>query len=833
MSLRSVLDPARLDHLDIARDAGSKPKETAKSDLFQFLSRGKVEHRLRVTRFHGEERVNTPYEIDLELLAPLEIDPVATLEEQLLGNPGTLVMLDPGDQPRVIHGIVTGYEIVGSLDKESVRIRARLGARLGLLKMRMHSRIFQEETVPAIAAKMLTEWRLPHSFELVGKYAPRTYVTQYHETDYDFLRRILAKEGIFFYFRQNADSEAEEIVFSDDALYRASSPGRAKVSMRSGRFEVGESEIVEMGVRRRLRPSAARIGDYDFRNPRLPLRSLELAEDQKGVVGDLGSDRFGHYLFGHHGEQEQGESADKREEEATRLLQSLRNDGLAVVGTSRTRTMLPGHSFSLEGHTLETLNRDWVVVAVLHEGKTPEFATDVHDVYVNEFEAAPIETALRMPANIRGRTVQGSQTATVVGASDGEVFTDTAGRIKVQFHWDLEGQNDEKSSCWIRVAQAWAGPGFGAQFLPRVGTEVVITFLDGDPDRPLVIGSVYNGTHPPPFGLPNSKNKSGFRTSTPGAEGGNELSFEDEQGKEVINIKAQRDYAVEVGNDHTQKIAQNSVLEVKGQRTETVTGSHAVTVSGGQTSLITLHQTTQVLGDTITAVRGTADRRVSGDDNLRIEGVARSDLSSVETFVTSDATTQVRGHLTGVVGEENKPTSATLHVEGTLAGYASKTTELIAEQGIVLRCGESQLRIGPNRVEIIAPMITFSGLEIEAATTRRFTVASHDGILLKADKFHAMGKSSSVRLFKDAEIGGDKVKLNCEMDPAAVVAVPRSLTKIELLDEAGAPAAGRRYVVIEADGERSGVLDDQGHAELELSADAQILFPDVDKAKEA
>ncbi|HTJ83634.1 MAG TPA: contractile injection system protein, VgrG/Pvc8 family, partial [Polyangiaceae bacterium] len=257
MSLRSVLD-------DVS-EAAQKSKEDAKLDLFHFLSRGKVEHRLRVTRFQGEERVNTPYEIDIELLAPLEIDPVATLEESLLGNPGTLVMLDPGDAPRVIHGIVTGYEVIGSLHHETIRIRARLGARLGLLKLRVHNRIFQDETVPAIVDRLLTEWRLPHSFELVGKYTPRTYVTQYHESDYDFLRRILAREGIFFYFRQSPEGDAEEVVFSDDALYRTSTPGRAKVSMRSGRFEIGESEIVELGVRRRLRPTAGRIGDYDFR----------------------------------------------------------------------------------------------------------------------------------------------------------------------------------------------------------------------------------------------------------------------------------------------------------------------------------------------------------------------------------------------------------------------------------------------------------------------------------------------------------------------------------------------------------------------------------------
>ncbi len=803
-------------------------------DHFHFVSRGKVERRLRVIRFHGEERVNTPYDIDVEVLAPQDIDPLTTLEADLLGHPASLMMAESGDVPRALHGIVMGYEVLGSLDAESVRIRLRLAARLSLLKLRTHSRIFQDQTVPGVVAALMKEWRVPHHFELSGSYTPRTFLTQYDETDYEFLRRILAREGIFFYFRQSPEGLSEEVVFADDALYKRAPGLHEKLTMRSGRFELGEGDVVELGIRRGIRPSGARMGDFDFRHPQLPLRSMELANDGKGAVGDLGAERVGSYAFGHEAEHEGGASAAKREVDATRLLESMRNDGLAIIGTSRSRKLLPGHSFALEGHALENLNREWVTVAVMHDGKTPEFSPEITEVYSNEFEAAPTEAALRIPPDARRRRVQGSQTATVVGGGEGEVFTDSHGRVKVQFHWDLEGQRDEKASCWIRVAQAWAGPGFGAQFLPRVGTEVVVTFLDGDPDRPLIVGSVYNGTHPAPFGLPSDKSKSGFRTmSTPGGEGSNELSFNDAAGEEAVLLKAQRDLELNVGNDHVVDVGGNSVLTITGQRTETVTGTQTTTVTGGLTTLVTTHQTTQVLGDVIDAVRGNADRRVSGMDSLRVEGTAIRDMATVETFVSRDATTRVRGHVATVVGDESTPTSATVHVEGTLAGYASKTTELIAEKGIVLRCGESSIRLGPDRVEIIAPTITMSGQKVEVGAEQRVTLVSKDGVVLKSRRLHAMGESSSLMLFKNADLGGDRVRLNCQIDEAAVVAHPKPLTHIELTDETGAPARRRRFVIVGPDGERGGVLDDQGTAEVELEDDAVIYFPDVDKPREA
>jgi type VI secretion system secreted protein VgrG len=814
-----------------------KPEDFAEGgplDLFHFVSRGRVERKLRVAIFKGTERVNDTFDFDLEVVAPHDIDPLNTLEDSILGHPGSLVLMGE-DQPRVIHGVVTGYEVLRAIDLLSVRLRLRLSPRLSLLNLRVHSRIFQELTVPAIVGQILSEFRVPHRFELSARYAVKTYVTQYHESDYEFLTRILAREGIFFYFRHAPDKEVEEVVFTDEAQYRPVHGRTQRLQVRTGRFEIGEGEIVEVGVRRRIRQTSARIGNFDFRHPHLPLRSIEMQPDAKGAVGDLGTERLGTYLFDHDAEHEPAASADKRDRDATRLLESLRGDGLAILGSTRSRKLMPGHSFVMEGHILESLNREWVVTSITHDGITPELGGGARDeVYKNEVEAAPVETALRMEPHTRRRVIHGTQTATVVGGAEGEVFTDSYGRVKVQFHWDLQGKKDEKSSTWIRVSQPWAGPSFGAQFLPRVGTEVVVSFLDGDPDRPLIIGAVFNGTHPYPFGLPQSATKSGFRSlSTPGGDGASEFSFEDEKGRELVTLKAQRNFALDVTKDQKVDVGGDATLRVRGQLTENVEGTHTTTVAGGQVTLVTLQKTTQVLGDSLEAVRGNLDARVSGDRNVRVEGAARDDLESHESFVRTDAIHRVKGHFAGIVGEQGATTSASVHVEGTVAAYASRTTEIIAEKGIVLRCGQSSIRLGPDSVEIIAPRVLLSGDKVEAGAEEELRVVSKKGLVLKSEKLHAMGKSASLLLFTDADIGGQRVKLNSKVDEAAIVAKPRPLTKISLTDEDGSPAARRRFVIVGSDGERSGVLNDRGVAELELEADAQIYFPDVDKPKEA
>lgn len=821
--MKNIADPAGA--------VGEAAKAIGGLDHFHFISRGKTERQLRIVHFVGEERVNDTYEYDLEFWSPSE-DPTGLLEAELLGNPGSLVMLETGVVPRVAHGIVTAYGVLDAHDRMSTRIRVTLQPKLALLKLRRQSRIFQDMSIPEIVGALLKDWNVAYKFELTETYTRRTYSTQYDETDFDFIKRLLTREGIFFYFRQNYDEQREEVIFTDEAVYKpVAGENDTRFHLSGGNY--AEANMLEVGIKRQVHHFAARAGDYDFRNPQLPLRDQKTHPEPPGVFAELGADKFVHYIHGHEGEHESAQSAKRRDVDVSRALDGHRAAGVVVVGKSRMRSLLPGYWFTLEGHQFDSLNREWVITSVRHEGFAPEF-DQADEIYKNEFTAVPNDTPLRMAPEGRRRIVHATETATVVGASEGELLTDAHGRIKVQFHWDLEGKKDERSSTWIRVAQPWSGPGFGTQFLPRAGAEVIVTFLDGDPDRPLVVGSVYNGTNPTPFGLPQSSTRSGIRTmSTPGGAGGNELSFEDKANAEQMLIKAQRDFDTEVGNDQSVTVKRNATQRVEGQLTEHVTGTHTVTVVGGQTNLVSLHRTSQIMGDAIDTVRGNADRRITGDDNLRVEGTVRHELAAADLRVHGDTVQRYQGHVATIVGAEGAHRSASVHVQGTAAVYSTSATEIISEKEVVIRVGRSSLRIGPDSVQILSPQILFSGENMEVGMSETVTMVAAKDTKIKAERVNVNGKGASLLLMDDADIYGTKVKLNCTVEEAAVIGKDKPLTSIVLTDEDGTPAARRRYVVVTSKGERSGMLDDQGKASLELDEGDKIYFPDVDNARDA
>lgn len=812
-------------------------------DTFQLMVKGLPQRTMRMVHFTGEERVNDTYDFDLELVTPHETDPLSILDSELLGQPASLLMNEKsniaaiGATTRAVHGIIKSCGVYDRSDAV-LRVRVTIGPRLDLLRLRTHNRIYQNKTIPQIAHELLDEWKIPHKFELVGEYAARTYCTQYAETDFDFLRRILSRDGLFFHFRHAPEGKHEELVIMDEPLYKhvtavsaVAMPIDGKLSTSIGRFK--EANLLEIALERGLRPYASRLSSFDFRNPRLPLRDVKLADTPPGVLGDLGAERFGRYVHGHEAEHEVNESAKKREIDAARALEGERADAVRIRGVCRFRQFTPGHSFALEDHAVDMLNRDWVLTSIRHEGWVPEFDPEAKEVYRNEFTATTAETPLRMPVEQRRRAAHPTQTATVVGAAEGELLTDSLGRIKVQFHWDLEGKSDDKSSCWIRVSQPWAGPGFGWQFLPRVGAEVVVSFLDGDPDRPLVVGAVYNGTNPTPFGLPQSSTRSGIKTqSVPGGGGSNELFFEDRAGGEQISLSAHRNFDTVVGKDHSLAVTGDSSTRVSGQVTEHIGGTHTTTVVGGQTNIVTLHKTNQVLGDAIDAIKGNADRRVSGDDNLRVQGTLRHEITDSEVSIAKDSVLRVKGHLATIVGAENARKSSSLHVQGDNAMYSTGVTEVISESAIVFRCGLSSIRLGPASVEITSPLINVAGAAVDIGAGTASIVAEKK-MKLNAEALNLTAKSSSLHLEVDADLGGEHVNIKKHTEETTVGMAHRSLTTVRLVDEDGTPAANRRFVIVGPDGERSGVLNDKGEARLELDGTQQIFFPDVDKPKKS
>lgn len=804
---------------------------------------------LPIVSIRGTEQISRLYRFEI-LLARIEHAP-ATLERELLGQPAHLGLLTGPGEGRTVHGIVRRIEAEGVLGDQGGRhgYRLWLAPRLWLAGRGKNSRIFQDLSVREIADRLLDDWSLPRRWNLAQKHAPRVYCVQYQESDLTFLLRILADEGIFFHFEHPDDERAGEvIVFTDDAHLVGPIDGEPVLEAREGdALSSHDDSVRRFRLRQEVRAGAVLLKDFDFIRPAHDLH----AEAHVTSTPDA-FDPARLRVYDHHGEIERSQL----DTAVARLhLEQHRVRASVGVGESRCRRLVPGQWFELSGGPASEHDGRYAIFRVDHEGHVPERRSgdDSREVYRNTFRCVPRDVAFR-PRRPRREIRQVAETATVVGPPGQEIHTDDLGRIKVHFHWDREGVNTPHSSCWIRVAQAWAGTGWGFQFIPRVGMEVLVTFVGGDVDRPVVTGCVYNAQHPHPFKLPASKSKSGIVTQTTRGGGGyNELSFEDRAGFERVHIHTQKDLDIAVENDEITRIGVNRTEQIGGNRftlvggnslssvggnlTHAVSGNETWAVDGDRSSAVHGDATSKIEGNDISVVNGQANRRIAEDLSTRIEGRERREVEGAsETRFGDEVTVRALGSTATLVGRHGAARSYTLRVEGTTDLSSSGTTEISSETEVVLRCGKSTLRLAPDHIELCAPAIFLQAEgstavlgkdEVRLHAKARALVFSDDKVLLKSS-------GATVSLTADAKIDGAMVKLKSpdSASDSAVQAVQR--TKIELKDGAGKPLAYQRFLVLLEDGsERGGILDREGKAEMGIEGFASIVFPDLADVEEA
>lgn len=629
---------------------------------------------------------------------------------------------------------------------------------------------------------------------------------------------------------------------------------------------IDESEVERFSLVRTVQPKSALVGDFDFRHPSLMLRDAHgvapaardgmLGTPPIGFGGALDADRLRVYEHHDYVDRESGSPAafpegddGLRQPRARRLLEQLRSEAYLAQGVSHCRRLVAGHSFRLADHPLARLNGDYVITHVEHEGRAPEWFPEhgADQVFVSKFQCAPRSVVVRPPPPPL-RTRQVSETATVSGPPGEEIFTDQHGRIKVRFHWDLDDPKNDATSCWMRVMQPWAGARWGHQFIPRVGMEVVVTFLGGDPDRPLVTGCVSNGSHPPSFPLPESRTRSGVRThstpSAPGQLGFNELSFEDAVGKEQVYLRAERDLVEEVQNDHRTTVDGNQRTTVKGlqhatveqHRSDEVLGNERRRVAGNAISAVEGDREDQVTGQLTTKVQGAARHHFKENRITHIDGRDRYEAEDeVDVALESHGFVRVRGCLTTLVGRPEARTSSALYVEGVSHSYSTGPTVLESEEGVVLKCGDSSLRMTAQSIELAAPSVFVRGGATHVAADElrlnaKDMLSSRSGSLVLATSGASLGLTDST-----AKLCGASVQLGTSPEAAEEVraADPIKPTNIELLDQRGKGVAHARFLVELEDGAQiSGVTDAEGKASLELSGAAEVLFPDfnIDRA---
>ncbi|WP_437578495.1 type VI secretion system Vgr family protein [Sorangium sp. So ce887] len=553
---------------------------------------------LRVVRFEGQEAVSELFRFDITLVSragDLALDGA-------VGKRASLTF-SVSEDVRHVHGIVAHFEL-GEEGKKLTTYRAVLVPDVFRLLHRRDSRIFQELSVPDILKKVFDAAGVApgeRRFSLQKSYAPREYCVQYRETDWAFACRLMEEEGIAYWF--DHDASAHALVLCDSPSAHPPIDGEATLVFRPplGALVSGE-HISRFRYAEQVQPGKVTLRDYNFKKPALLLESSEQGERDDDLE-----------IYDHPGDYDAPGAGRER---ARVRLEELAARRRIAEGEAACPRLLAGRTFTLAEHPRDDVNQAYLLVRVEHSGHEPAMeavASEDSPPYETRFQAIPADVPFRPPLVTQKPAIKGIQTAIVTGPAGEEIYTDEHGRIKVQFHWDRQGKRDERSSCWIRVSQTWAGGAWGAVVLPRIGHEVVVDFIEGDPDRPLVVGSVYHGANVPPYALPAEKTKSTLKSnSSPGGDGFNELRFEDRKGSEEIFLHGEKDWNIVVRNDKTQDIGRDEALHVVRDRTKRVDNDQREIVGGHKTIDVTKTHTESIGQDERLDVGGDRSVSVSG-----------------------------------------------------------------------------------------------------------------------------------------------------------------------------------------------------------------------------
>jgi type VI secretion system secreted protein VgrG len=540
------------------------------------------EESLLVTAFRGTEQLSRLFSFELDLVA--ENSTVIDFSK-LVGNDITLRVATPakGDaiEWRYISGICARFS-QGNRNEEFTAYYAEVVPKVWLLTHRAQSRIFQQKSVPDILKEVLQGFAC--DFQLRGQYDPREYCVQYRETDFDFASRLMEEEGIYFFFQHSASGH--KMVIADSSQAHADVPGvtNPKYKVVEGGAAQGD-HIFEWRKIQALCPSKYVLWDHSFQQPtqNLEAKASILESVQAGSIshqlnGQANAsleiyDFPGGYAVRYDGVSPSGGDQSQRLRkiiEDNKRTVKLRMEAevvqaLTIQGTSGCRNFVAGHKFSLERHF--DAEGDYLLVSVTHEASLANpYRTGSNSgsdlVYSNRFTCIPFQLSYRPPLQTPKPFVHGVQNALVTGPPGEEIFTDKYGRVKVQFYWDRLGKKDANSSCWLRVGTPWAGKQWGSINIPRIGQEVIVAFVEGNPDEPVIVGSVYNRDTMPANTLPDKKVVCGLKSDTHKGKGYNEMSMDDTAGNEKISIHAQYDMDTNVGHDLTKTIKNNAKIEI-------------------------------------------------------------------------------------------------------------------------------------------------------------------------------------------------------------------------------------------------------------------------------
>jgi type VI secretion system secreted protein VgrG len=591
----------------------------------------------------GSERVSTPFRFDVSMLSQKgDINP-----DQILGKNVTLTFALPSGGKRHFNGIVIEFAQHGYRSKYH-EYQAVVRPWFWQLTRTADCRIFQKKSVPDIFEEVVKQYGFSgYKLKLKDKsvYKKWDYCVQYRETDFNFLSRLLEQEGIYYFFEHT--ESAHEMVLADDAGAHQTVSGYDSVPFFPPDAPNAQRErdhLTAWSFTKSMLPGAYATTDYDFLNPRQSLLATESIARQHALAN--------YEVFDYPAELTVFTTAESGRIAKTRI-QEAQAGYMVARGQGNAAGLATGRRFKLTEYPRKDLNIEYVII-----GTAFSLASDAYDAggggdeaeFKLSLEAVDAKTPYR-PARVTPKpSIYGAQTAVVVGPNGEEIYTDEHSRVKVQFHWDRYGKLDENSSCWVRVSQVWAGKNWGAIHIPRIGQEVVVSFLEGDPDQPIITGRVYNADNMPPYALPANKTQSGIksRSSKGGAAANfNEIRMEDLKGSEQLFIHAEKNQDIEVENDEThwvghdrkKTVDNDETTLVKGNRTETVNKDEKITIDGNRTEKVDKNETISITKDRKENVGDNETVTIGKDQRLTVEGNRTREVTKDEKVTVNGAQT--------------------------------------------------------------------------------------------------------------------------------------------------------------------------------------------------
>ncbi len=542
---------------------------------------------LLLARMRGQEGLSELFHFEIDLFSEQQ----AISLEKIVGKNVTISIFLTDGSIRYLNGLISRFSQEHGRSREkgselqSPYYSATVVPWLWLLTKTSNSRIFQNLSIPDIVKKIFTEQNLTDfKLDLQGQHSLREYTVQYRESDFNFVSRLLEEEGIYYFFVHENGKHIMVLADHPGANKACLGQETAKFKLSGGEHFGTEDQISSLKMVKEIQAGKYSLNDYNYE---IPNTDLGVTSDTTHALGPGEREKYDYP--GVYATRNAGDNLAnlRMEEEETRIT--------TLSGSSDCRAFASGFRFKLENTSRDDWdNKDYLLTRIQHEADQAATYFGASSAgkgksYKNHFTCIPYKVPYRPACGTKRPVVEGVQTAVVVGPAGEDIYTDDYGRVKIQFHWDRQGKKNENSSCWIRVSQSMAGNGWGAMFLPRVGHEVIVEFLEGNPDRPIITGQVYHGINRPPYKLPDEKTKSSFKSnSSPGGEGFNEIRFEDKKGEEQLfihseynqDIRTKNDLREWVGNDSHLIVVRDQFEETRGDKHLTVTGDHNEKVDG-------------------------------------------------------------------------------------------------------------------------------------------------------------------------------------------------------------------------------------------------------------